>query len=394
MDEAGSRARIQATMRPPDVKSIEAEIEEIKGRKEAAIKAQDFEKAAALRDSEKEAKDKLENILTEWRERRDEQEVLVTDDDIRHVVSKWTGVPLSRMEQADMDRLLGLRRTQGQGHRPGRSRLRHGQGAAPLARRPQGPEAPHRLVHFPRPDRRGQDPPRKTLAQYMFGDETALIQIDMSEYMDAHNVSRLVGAPPGYVGYEEGGQLSEKVRRRPYSVVLFDEIEKAHPDIWNLLLQILEDGVVTDPRPQGRFPQHDHHHDLQRRGAKRGRGFQSHGGRGSVLHRGRNEPESPHAAPGARRGPPARLPWRRTRAGAGLPGSRFRDEGSAFRGADRGDPRVCDRIGMERGRGPPPPGLRQRVQEGPVRGRRGLVPPLSLGGPLLGAGEPVHRRVD
>ena len=247
MDEAGSRARIQATMRPPDVKGIEGEIEEIRGRKEAAIKAQDFEKAASLRDSEKEAKDKLEKVLSDWRTRRDEQEVLVTDDDIRHVVSKWTGVPLSRMEQADMDRLLKVAEEL-KGKVIGQDEAVYAMGKALRRSRAdlKDPKRPIGSFIFLGPTGVGKTHLAKTLAQYMFGDESALIQIDMSEYMDAHNVSRLVGAPPGYVGYEEGGQLSEKVRRRPYSVVLFDEIEKAHPDIWNLLLQILEDGVVTD----------------------------------------------------------------------------------------------------------------------------------------------------
>ena len=247
MDEAGSRARINATMRPPDVKSIEAEIEEIKGRKEASIKAQDFEKAASLRDSEKEAKDKLENVLNEWRTRRDEQEVLVTEDDIRHVVSKWTGVPLSRMEQADMDRLLRVSEEL-KGKVIGQDEAVYAMGKALRRSRAdlKDPKRPIGSFIFLGPTGVGKTHLAKTLALYMFGDESALIQIDMSEYMDAHNVSRLVGAPPGYIGYEEGGQLSEKVRRRPYSVVLFDEIEKAHPDIWNILLQILEDGVVTD----------------------------------------------------------------------------------------------------------------------------------------------------
>jgi ATP-dependent Clp protease ATP-binding subunit ClpC len=247
MDEAGSRARINATMRPPDVKSIEAEIEEIRGRKEASIKAQDFEKAAALRDSEKDAKDKLEAVLIEWRTRRDEQEVNVTDDDIRHVVAKWTGVPLSRMEQADMDRLLRVSEEL-KGKVIGQDEAVYAMGKALRRSRAdlKDPKRPIGSFIFLGPTGVGKTHLAKTLAEYMFGDAAALIQIDMSEYMDAHNVSRLVGAPPGYVGYEEGGQLSEKVRRRPYSVVLFDEIEKAHPDIWNLLLQILEDGVVTD----------------------------------------------------------------------------------------------------------------------------------------------------
>jgi ATP-dependent Clp protease ATP-binding subunit ClpC len=234
-------------MRPPDVKSIEVEIEEIKGRKEAAIKAQDFEKAAALRDSEKEAKDKLENVLIEWRKRRDEHEVVVTDEDIRHVVAKWTGVPLSRMEQQDMDRLLRVA-DELKGKVIGQDEAVFAMGKALRRSRAdlKDPKRPIGSFIFLGPTGVGKTHLAKTLAHYMFGDEAALIQIDMSEYMDAHNVSRLVGAPPGYVGYEEGGQLSEKVRRRPYSVVLFDEIEKAHPDIWNLLLQILEDGVVTD----------------------------------------------------------------------------------------------------------------------------------------------------
>src|SRR5471030_1257066 len=189
MDEAGSRARIQATMRPPDVKSIEIEIEEIKGRKEASIKAQDFEKAAALRDSEKEAKDKLEAVLTAWRTRRDEQEVFVTDDDIRHVVSKWTGVPLSRMEQADMDRLLRVSEEL-KGKVIGQDEAVYAMGKALRRSRAdlKDPKRPIGSFIFLGPTGVGKTHLAKTLAQYMFGDETALIQIDMSEYMDAHNV--------------------------------------------------------------------------------------------------------------------------------------------------------------------------------------------------------------
>jgi len=275
MDEAGSRARIQATMRPPDVKSVEVEIEEIKGRKEAAIKAQDFEKAAALRDSEKEAKDKLENILTEWRTRRDEQEVVVTEDDIRHVVSKWTGVPLSRMEQADMDRLLRVSEEL-KGKVIGQDEAVYAMGKALRRSRAdlKDPKRPIGSFIFLGPTGVGKTHLAKTLAQYMFGDETALIQIDMSEYMDATTSPAWLERLPA-TSVTRGRQLSEKVRRRPYSVVLFDEIEKAHPDIWNL--------PPADPRgrrgdgqpwPQGRFPQHHHHHDLQRR---RRRGEEKHG---------------------------------------------------------------------------------------------------------------------
>ncbi len=247
MDEAGARARIGSMTRPPDVKNVEKEIEVIRGNKEAAIKAQDFEKAAALRDSEKLAKDKLERILTEWREMREEKEVMVTEDDIMHVLSKWTGVPLKRMEQAETDKLLKME-----------SELRGkviGQDEAVVAiskalRRSRAdlkdPRRPIGSFIFLGPTGVGKTFLAQTLAEFMFGDRDALIQIDMSEYMEKFTASRLIGSPPGYVGYEEGGQLSEAVRRRPYSVVLFDEIEKAHPDVMHLLLQILEEGKVTD----------------------------------------------------------------------------------------------------------------------------------------------------
>jgi ATP-dependent Clp protease ATP-binding subunit ClpC len=247
MDEAGARARIGAMTRPPDVKEIEKEIEEIRGRKEGAIKAQDFEKAAALRDDEKKAKEKLERILTEWREQREEKEVFVTEDDIMHVVSKWTGVPLNRMEQAETQKLLSM-----EGELKGKV---IGQDEAVIAiskalRRSRAdlkdPRRPIGSFIFLGPTGVGKTFLAQTLAEFMFGDRDALIQIDMSEYMEKFTASRLIGSPPGYVGYEEGGQLSEAVRRRPYSVVLFDEIEKAHPDVMHLLLQILEEGKVTD----------------------------------------------------------------------------------------------------------------------------------------------------
>lgn len=247
MDEAGARARIGAMTRPPDVKEIEKEIEEIRGRKEGAIKAQDFEKAAALRDDEKKAKEKLERILTEWREQREEKEVFVTEDDIMHVVSKWTGVPLNRMEQAETQKLLSM-----EGELRGKV---IGQDEAVIAiskalRRSRAdlkdPRRPIGSFIFLGPTGVGKTFLAQTLAEFMFGDRDALIQIDMSEYMEKFTASRLIGSPPGYVGYEEGGQLSEAVRRRPYSVVLFDEIEKAHPDVMHLLLQILEEGKVTD----------------------------------------------------------------------------------------------------------------------------------------------------
>jgi ATP-dependent Clp protease ATP-binding subunit ClpC len=233
--------------RPPDVKDIEKEIEAIRIEKEAAIKAQDFEKAAALRDSEKQTKDKLERILSDWREQREEREVVVGADDILHIVSKWTGVPLHRMEEAETQKLLKME-----------DNLRErviGQDDAVVAiskalRRSRAdlkdPRRPIGSFIFLGPTGVGKTFLARSLAEFMFGDPDALIQIDMSEYMEKFTASRLIGSPPGYVGYEEGGQLSEAVRRRPYSVVLFDEIEKAHPDVMHLLLQILEEGKITD----------------------------------------------------------------------------------------------------------------------------------------------------
>ncbi len=247
MDEAGARARINAMTRPPNVKEIEKEIEEIRVEKEAAIKAQDFEKAAALRDSEKQTKEKLESILAKWREEREEKEVLVTGDDMMHIISKVTGVPLQRMEQAETEKLLKMEEAlrgkvigQDEAVSAISKALRRSRADLKDPRRPIG------SFIFLGPTGVGKTFLAQQLADFMFGDRDALIQIDMSEYMEKFTASRLIGSPPGYVGYEEGGQLSEAVRRRPYSVVLFDEIEKAHPDVMHLLLQILEDGKITD----------------------------------------------------------------------------------------------------------------------------------------------------
>jgi ATP-dependent Clp protease ATP-binding subunit ClpC len=247
MDEAGARARINAMTRPPDVKEIEKEIEEIRIEKEAAIKAQDFEKAAALRDKEKQTKEKLDGILVRWREEREEKEVLVTADDMMHIVSKVTGVPLQRMEQKETQKLLAMevdlkQRVIGQDEAVTAISKALRRSRADL----KDPKRPIGSFVFLGPTGVGKTFLARILAEFMFGDSDALIQIDMSEYMEKFTASRLIGSPPGYVGYEEGGQLSEAVRRRPYSVVLFDEIEKAHPDVMHLLLQILEDGKVTD----------------------------------------------------------------------------------------------------------------------------------------------------
>ena len=247
MDEAGARARISSMTRPPDLKDIDKEIEGIKAQKEAAIKAQDFEKAAALRDTEKQAKERKDTVLRDWEKKREEKEIVVTDEDIRVVISKWTGVPLHRMEQADTEKLLKME-VELKGRVVGQDEaviavakaLRRSRADLKDPRRPIG------SFIFLGPTGVGKTYLAQTLAEYMFGDRDALIQIDMSEYREEHTISRLVGSPPGYVGHEEGGQLTEQVRRRPYSVVLFDEIEKAHPNVLHLLLQVLEEGKLTD----------------------------------------------------------------------------------------------------------------------------------------------------
>ncbi len=247
LDEAGARARIGTMTRPPSIKELEGKIDQINRDKVSAIAEQDFEKAAALRDDEKNAKKQLEETLKNWRASSEETIVTVTDDDIMAVVSKWTGVPLRRMEEKEAEKLLKMEdELKGRviGQDPAviaiSKALRRSRADLKDPRRPIG------SFLFLGPTGVGKTYLARNLAEFMFGDAEALIQIDMSEYMEKFTASRLIGSPPGYVGYEEGGQLSEAVRRRPYSVVLFDEVEKAHPDVMNLLLQILEEGTVTD----------------------------------------------------------------------------------------------------------------------------------------------------
>jgi ATP-dependent Clp protease ATP-binding subunit ClpC len=247
MDEAGARARIGAMQRPPDVKDLEAEIEKVKVRKEQAIKDQDFEGAAQLRDREKQSKEKLEKTLAEWKQNKEERRVSVSEDDILQVVAKWTGIPLKRMGQTETQKLLTVE------HELGKVVIGQKDAVTALAkalRRARtdlkDPRRPIGCFALLGPTGVGKTLLARTLAEQMFGSSSALVQLDMSEYMEKFTVSRLVGSPPGYVGYEEGGQLTEKVRRQPYSVVLFDEIEKAHPDVMNMLLQILEEGKLTD----------------------------------------------------------------------------------------------------------------------------------------------------
>jgi ATP-dependent Clp protease ATP-binding subunit ClpC len=247
IDEAGARVRLKAMTRPPDLKELDGQIEQLNQEKEAAVAEQDFEKAAHLRDQADKLKKKKEQINREWREKSKEIDGVVDDEVIREVISKMTGVPLRTMNQDETQRLL---RMEDELHKAVVSQHEAIGAIARAVRKSRAglkdPKRPIGSFIFAGPTGVGKTLLAKRLAHFMFGDENALVQIDMSEYMEKHNVSRLIGAPPGYIGYEEGGQLTEKIRRRPYSVVLLDEIEKAHPDVWNMLLQIMEEGRLTD----------------------------------------------------------------------------------------------------------------------------------------------------
>ncbi|MGH7163692.1 MAG: ATP-dependent Clp protease ATP-binding subunit, partial [Planctomycetota bacterium] len=247
MDEAGARVRLRAMTHPPDLKDLEGEIAKLDKEKEEAVAGQDFERAARLRDQVCKLRKQKETVLKEWRESSREVDAMVDLDVIQQTVSRMTGIPLTRLEKGEAERLLQMEAelhktvvSQDDAIRSIAKAVRRARAGLKDPRRPMG------TFIFIGPTGVGKTHLAKALAKFMFGDEDALIQIDMSEYMEKHNVSRLVGAPPGYVGYEEGGQLTEKVRRRAYSVVLFDEIEKAHHDAFNMLLQIMEEGRLTD----------------------------------------------------------------------------------------------------------------------------------------------------
>lgn len=247
IDEAGARVRLKAMTRPPDLKELDAQIEQLNQEKESAVAEQDFEKAAHLRDQADKLKKKKETSIKEWREKSKETDGVVDEEVIREVVNKMTGVPLTRIGADETKRLLTM---EDELHKTVISQHEAITSIAKAVRKSRAglkdPKRPIGSFIFAGPTGVGKTLLAKRLAQFMFGDENALVQIDMSEYQEKHNVSRLWGAPPGYVGYEEGGQLTEKIRRRPYSVVLLDEIEKAHPDVWNSLLQIMEEGRLTD----------------------------------------------------------------------------------------------------------------------------------------------------
>ncbi|OIO38482.1 MAG: hypothetical protein AUJ72_02535, partial [Candidatus Omnitrophica bacterium CG1_02_46_14] len=247
IDEAGAHARLSTHAAPAEVKDLEKKLELLKKEKEDTIKEQDFEKAAALRDQERELRRLLDKTKKEWVESRSKIELEIGEDDIAQIIAKMTGIPMARLEEKEQSRLFRIEeelRKRVVGQEEAISTIAHA-----VRRSRAGLKDPRRPIGsfiFLGPTGVGKTLLARALAEFMFNDENALITFDMSEYMEKFNVSRLVGAPPGYVGYEEGGQLTERVRRRPYCIVLLDEIEKAHPDVFNLLLQVLEEGRLTD----------------------------------------------------------------------------------------------------------------------------------------------------
>lgn len=251
VDEAASRVRLRAFTAPPDLKALEDKLKSLGEEMESAVKSQDFERAANIRDEKNKVSQELENERKLWKEKNNRMTGEVTEQEIAAIVSQWTGIPVVQLTREESERLLNMEselheRIVGQDEAVSAVARAIRRGRAGL----KDPKRPTGSFIFLGPTGVGKTELCKTLAASMFGDENAMIRLDMSEYMEKHTVSRLVGSPPGYVGYDEGGQLTEKVRRRPYSVILFDEIEKAHPDVFNMLLQILEDGILTDS--QGR----------------------------------------------------------------------------------------------------------------------------------------------
>lgn len=249
IDEAGSKVRLRSYTTPPNLKELEVKLEEVRKEKDAAVQSQEFEKAASLRDSEQRLREQLEETKKTWKEKQGKENSEVTVEDIASVVSSWTGIPVSKLAQTETQKLLNLEeilhsRVIGQEEAVNAISKAVRRARAGL----KDPKRPIGSFIFLGPTGVGKTELARALAEAMFGDEDAMIRVDMSEYMEKHSTSRLVGSPPGYVGYEEGGQLTEKVRRKPYSVVLLDEIEKAHPDVFNILLQVLEDGRLTDSK--------------------------------------------------------------------------------------------------------------------------------------------------
>ncbi|MCX7989374.1 MAG: ATP-dependent Clp protease ATP-binding subunit, partial [Aquificaceae bacterium] len=247
IDEAGSLVKLKAYQLPSELKELEDKIKDVEKQKEEAASEQDYERASKLRDEELRLRARLENMKAKWKQEVSTNKPKVTEEDVAEVVARWTGIPVRRIHESDMEKLLHIeeelhKRVIGQDEAIKSI-------ARAIRRSRVGLKGRHRPIGvflFLGPTGVGKTETAKALAEYIFGSEEALVRFDMSEYMEKHTVSRLVGAPPGYVGYEEGGQLTEKVRRRPYSVLLFDEIEKAHPDVFNIFLQIFDDGRLTD----------------------------------------------------------------------------------------------------------------------------------------------------
>jgi len=252
IDEAASKIRVNAYVQPSELKSLEEKLEELQQEKEEAINTQNYEKAASIRDQERKIKEDISNNKMKWEKERHSSNMVVGYDEIADIVSDWTGVPVSRMTTEESERLLNLENLL---HQKVIGQDQAVDAVANAVRRARvglkDPNKPIGSFIFVGPTGVGKTYLAKSLADAMFGDEDAMIRIDMSEYMEKHSISRLIGSPPGYVGYDEGGQLTEAIRRKPYSVILFDEIEKAHPDVFNILLQILDDGRLTDG--QGRM---------------------------------------------------------------------------------------------------------------------------------------------
>ncbi len=249
IDEAASRVRLRSYTVPPNLKELEQQVEAVRKEKEAAVQSQEFEKAAALRDKEQRLREELEETKSKWKEQQGQTDSEVTGDDIAEIVASWTGIPVKNMAEDESERLLNMEQIL---HQRVIGQDEAVKAVARAIRRSRSglkdPKRPIGSFIFLGPTGVGKTELARALAEALFGDEDAMIRIDMSEYMEKHSTSRLVGAPPGYVGYDEGGQLTEKVRRRPYSVVLLDEVEKAHPEVFNILLQLLEDGRLTDSK--------------------------------------------------------------------------------------------------------------------------------------------------
>jgi ATP-dependent Clp protease ATP-binding subunit ClpC len=249
IDEAGSKVRLRSYTAPPSLKQLENKLDEIRKEKDSAVQSQEFEKAAGLRDTEQKLREELDSTKNDWKEKQGRLDTEVTPEDIAQVVASWTGIPVTKLAEEETERLLKMEdilheRVIGQEEavKSVSRAIRRARAGLKDPKRPMG------SFIFLGPTGVGKTELARALAESLFGDDNAVIRIDMSEYMEKHSTSRLVGAPPGYVGYEEGGQLTEKVRRKPYSVVLLDEIEKAHPEVFNILLQVLEDGRLTDSK--------------------------------------------------------------------------------------------------------------------------------------------------